>query len=63
MAAQEAERSPGAVDVTAVANIEHADSVQLVIDAVDHAVSAPAGSVSVLQRRTKSLTHPVRVVQ
>ncbi|MHB1613353.1 MAG: hypothetical protein ACYCYA_03365 [Actinomycetes bacterium] len=52
-----------AVSIATVSNVNDADHVLLVVDAVDHAAGAPARTVPVLQRRVKSLAHVVRVAQ
>ena len=46
-----------------MSNVDDADRARLVVDAVDHAVGAPTGTVSILQRGMKPLAHTVGVVQ
>jgi hypothetical protein len=53
----------GAVDVPAVAHVDHSDDTCAVVDAIDDPVGAPPGGESVVQRWKQALPDPMRLAQ
>src|SRR5690348_11324111 len=55
--------SVGLVDTASMVNIYDRDRPRLIVDPVNDPVTAPAGAVSIVQRRQQTSAHTVGVVQ
>ena len=53
----------GAVDVSAVADVDHCHDARVIVNSADHSIASAARAVPILKRREEPLADPVRVLE